>query len=386
MYVTKLYNQVTQPYTLPSHICHSTLQPDHPTIQASQSCMSLNFTTRSPNHSRCPVMYVTQLYNQVTQPFTLPIHVCHSTLQPSHPTIRIAQSCMSLNFTTRSLTHSRCLVMYVTQFYNQITQPLALPSHICHSTLQQGHRTIPDAQSCMSLNFTYRSLNHARCLVMYVTQLYNQVTQSFTLPSHVCHSTLQPVHPTIHAAQCMSLNFTTRSPNHSRCPLMYATQLYYNQNTQTLTLPSHVCHSTLQRNHPTIQASQSCMSLNFTTRSPNHSRCPVIYVTRLYNQVIQPFTLPSHVYHSTLQPGQPTINAAQSCMSLDFTTRSPNHSSCPVMYVTRLYNQVTQPSTMPSLVCHLTLQPGHPTIHAAQSCMSLNFTTKSPNHSRCPFM
>jgi hypothetical protein len=132
-------------------------------------------------------MYVTKLYNQVTQPYTLPSHICHSTLQPSHPTIHAAHSCMSLNFTTRSLTHSRCLVMYVTQFYNQITQPLTLPSHICHSTLQPGHRTIPDAQSCMSLNFTYRSTNHSRCPILYVTQLYNQVTQSFTLPSHVCH-------------------------------------------------------------------------------------------------------------------------------------------------------------------------------------------------------
>ena len=132
--------------------------------------------------------------------------------------------------------------MYVTQFYNQITQPLTLPSHICHSTLQPGHRTIPDAQSCMSLNFTTTSHNHTRCPVIYVTQLCNQVTQPFTLPSHVCHSTLQPSHPPIHAAHsCMPLNFTTKSPNHSRCPVMYVTQLY-NQATQPFTLPRHVCH------------------------------------------------------------------------------------------------------------------------------------------------
>jgi hypothetical protein len=88
-------------------------------------------------------------------------------------------------------------------------------------------------------------------------------------------------------------------------------------------LYSWVTYMTGQRGHPTIHASQSYMSLNFTTRSPNLSSCPVMYVTQLYNQVTQPFTLPSHVCHSTLQPGHPTINAAQSCMSLDFTTRWP---------------------------------------------------------------
>ena len=93
------------------------------------------------------------------------------------------------------------------------------------------------------------------------------------------------------------------------------------------------------------------MSLNFTTRSPNHTRFPVIYVTQLYNQITQPFKLPSHVCHSTLQPGQPTIHAAQSFMSLNFTTRSLNHSRCPVMYVTKLYNQFTQSFKLPSFLC-----------------------------------
>ena len=101
-----------------------------------------------------------------------------------------------------------------------------MPSHVCHSTLQPGHRTIPNAQSCMSLNLTYRSLNHSRCLVMYVTQLYNQVNQPFTLPNPVCHSTLQPGHSIIHVAQsCMSLNFTISSLNHSRCPVFCVVSL-----------------------------------------------------------------------------------------------------------------------------------------------------------------
>jgi hypothetical protein len=118
MYVIQLCNQFTQPFTLPSHVCHSTLQLGHPTIHDAHSCMSLNFTTtRTPNHSRCPVMYVTQLYNEITQPFKLPSHVCHSTLQPGHPTIHAAQSFMSLDFTTRSSNHSRCPVMYSTQLF-----------------------------------------------------------------------------------------------------------------------------------------------------------------------------------------------------------------------------------------------------------------------------
>ena len=171
MYVTRLYNQVNQPFKLPSHVCHSTLQPSHPTIHTAQSCMSLNFTTKSPNHSRCPFMYVTQLYNQVTHSFTLPSHVCHSILQPDHPTIDTAQSYMSLNFTTRSPNHSRWPVIYVTQLYIQVNQPFTLPNPLCHSTLQPGHSIIHVAQSCMSLNFTISSLNHSSCPVFCVVSL-----------------------------------------------------------------------------------------------------------------------------------------------------------------------------------------------------------------------
>ena len=372
---------LTQSVSLPTCLCHSMHHHHSP----SQSRFQPVFATPPPTTTTHPVslasnMSLPLLHPPLTQSVSLPTCLCHSTHHHS-----TSQSCFQHVFATPpTTTHPVSLAsnMSLPLLHSPpLTQSVSLPTCLCHST----HHHLP-GQSHFQHVFatppttTTHPVSLASNMSLPLLVPPPPLTQSVSLPTCLCHS----------------LSHHHHSPSQSRFQHVFATPppttittthpvsltsnmslpLLHPPLTQSVSLPTCLCHSTHHHHSPSQSRFQhvfatppttthpvslaSNMSSTYHHHSPGQSHFQHVFAT-LPTTTPHPVSLASNLSLPLLHPPPPLTD--QSRFQHVFAT-PPTTTTHPVSLASNMSlplhpPPLTQSVSLPTCLCHSSTHHHH---------------------------
>ena len=387
-----------QSVSLPTCLCHSSTHHHHHNSPG-QSRFQHVFATPPPTTH--PVSLASNMYlplhpPPLTQSVSLPTCLCHATHHHSPSQSRF-QHVFAIPPTTTthpvSLTSNMSLPLYPPP---PLTQSVSLPTCLCHSSTHHHHHHSP-SQSRFQLVFATpppTTTTHPVSLASNMSLPLHPpppLTQSVSLPTCLCHSSIHHHHHHHHHspgqsrfqhvfATPPSTTTTTTIITHPvslasnmSLPLLHPPPL-----TQSVSHPTCLCHSSTHHHSP----SQSRFQHVFATPPPTTTH-PVSLASNMYLPLLHPPPLTQSVSHPTCLCHSSTHHhlPGQSRFQHVFATPPPT-TTHPVSLASNMSlplhpPPLTQSVSLPTCLCHSSTHHHSP----GQSRFQHVFATPPPTRS-----